>query len=106
MDLKVHRAILFLALQRVSQRIDPNKSIIPPDKLLEQAFLSLWLGNWLTDMSQASAFFDVLDNNTIVPTTSSSWTGSAARPFQVTRPRSRTTKNATRCARWRRTPSA
>lgn len=62
MDLKVHRAILFLALQRVKQRIDRNKSIISPEELLNKAFYPLWHGNWLTDMNQASAFFDVLEN--------------------------------------------
>ncbi|MBU1412683.1 hypothetical protein KKC22_14320, partial [Myxococcota bacterium] len=62
MDLKVHRAILLLALQRVKQRIDPKKSIIKPDELLNKTFYPLWHGNWLTDMNQASAFFDVLEN--------------------------------------------
>lgn len=62
MDLKVHRAILYLALQRVRQRIPSNKSIVDPSVILDRMFYPLWLGNWLTDMNQASAFFDVLES--------------------------------------------
>ncbi|PKN22259.1 MAG: hypothetical protein CVU65_15380 [Deltaproteobacteria bacterium HGW-Deltaproteobacteria-22] len=79
MDLKVHRAILLLALQRVKQRIDPNKLIIPPDELLNKTFYPLWHGNWLTDMNQASAFFDVLENKYQDPYTR--WRGSGTYDF-------------------------
>lgn len=53
MDLPVHRAMLFLALQRVAARSHRD---------LGPAFHELWLGNWLTDMNQATAFFDAFED--------------------------------------------
>lgn len=62
MDLNVHRAILWLALDRVKQRPNAKSFIVPPAQLARSLFHPLWLGNWATDMGQASAFFDVLEN--------------------------------------------
>ena len=52
MDLNIHRAISFMALRRAQRRLGGD---------LMGCFHPLWLGNWLTDMNQASAFFDVLE---------------------------------------------
>jgi hypothetical protein len=61
MDLKIHRTILYLALKRVIRQADP-KLIIPASDILNRTFYPMWQGNWLTDMNQASAFFDVVEN--------------------------------------------
>jgi hypothetical protein len=53
MQLKVHRAILLLALRRANERKHNSK--------LMDSFQQLWLGNWLTDMNQATAFFDAFE---------------------------------------------
>jgi hypothetical protein len=52
MDLPVHRTMLLFALKRAAARRGQD---------LAPAFHRLWLGNWLTDMNQATAFFDALE---------------------------------------------
>ncbi len=52
MDLKVHRTMLFLGTRRAEKRL--KKSLL-------EHFKYIWLGNWLTDMNQASAFFAFFD---------------------------------------------
>jgi hypothetical protein len=54
MDLDVHRAIQLLALTRAATRLGK-------EGLITETFHPMWLGNWLTDMNQASAFFDVAE---------------------------------------------
>jgi hypothetical protein len=49
MDLAVHRAMLHYALQRAGARNGQK---------LDRAFHGLWLGNWPTDMNQATLLFD------------------------------------------------
>jgi len=62
MDLSVHRTILFLAIERLKKSPNLGKFFIDPAKLTNDLFYPMWQGNWLTDMNQASAFFDVLEN--------------------------------------------
>lgn len=50
MDLTVHRTMLWLGLTRHCP------------KMAKEAFLSTWMGNWLTDMNQATAFFALGDS--------------------------------------------
>jgi len=54
MDLNVHRAILFYALEKAGNEL-MNGDLIQKD------FSALWLGNWMTDMNQASSFFSMAD---------------------------------------------
>lgn len=54
MDLKVHRTMLFLGMRRAEGRLK---------QLLFKHFKYIWIGNWLTDMNQASAFFAFFDKN-------------------------------------------
>jgi hypothetical protein len=53
MNLSVHKAMLYCALRRAASRRGQRRG----EDLLA-AFHPLWLGNWLTDMNQATAFFD------------------------------------------------
>lgn len=62
MDLSAHRTILFLAIDRLRSHVNRAKFLVPAEGMADQLFYGMWLGNWLTDMSQASAFFDVLEN--------------------------------------------
>ena len=62
MDLSAHRTILFLALFRVQKKLSGTDfQAGAADQIVDQMFYPMWLGNWLTDMNQASAFFDVLE---------------------------------------------
>lgn len=54
MDINVHRAILYLALDKV--RKETNQI-----NLLDDHFAAIWLGNWITDMNQASCFLSFTD---------------------------------------------
>jgi len=62
MDLNVHRAMLWLALERARKGPRSSEYFIPTTALAGRLFHPIWLGNWATDMNQASAFFDVLDS--------------------------------------------
>jgi hypothetical protein len=57
MDLPVHRAILYNALNRAERELHRKEG-----ELLS-AFHPLWLGNWLTDINQATAFFDAYEGH-------------------------------------------
>lgn len=61
MDLSVHKLILRLALERT--KASPKAKRFPVGKraLVDRLFYPMWLGNWASDMNQASAFFDVLE---------------------------------------------
>lgn len=59
MDANVHRAILKLAAERAKKRIQAEGKPARVD--LESAFWALHQGNWLTDMNQATCFFDALE---------------------------------------------
>ncbi len=54
MNLNVHRVISYLGLKRAAKRLSKMN-------ILED-FKAIWLGNWLTDMNQASAFFALFDS--------------------------------------------
>jgi Heterokaryon incompatibility protein Het-C len=59
MDLNVHRTMLLLATRRAQQRLEQEGK--PPRVDLRRAFWALHQGNWLTDMNQATAFFDAFE---------------------------------------------
>lgn len=54
MDLDVHKAILYFALEKSC-----DKEKISSD------FLAIWAGNWMTDMNQASCVLGMLPNKAI-----------------------------------------
>lgn len=56
MDLPVHRTMLFCGLRRAATRLGRVRGVD-----LVDTFHPLWLGNWLTDMNQATAFFDAAE---------------------------------------------
>lgn len=56
MDLPVHRTMLFCGLRRAATRVGRVRGTNVVD-----TFHPLWLGNWLTDMNQATAFFDAAE---------------------------------------------
>jgi len=57
MDLNVHRTITYKAFTQYLKASDKknNKGII-------KCFHDIWMGNWLTDMNQATAFFSIVDS--------------------------------------------
>lgn len=55
MDLKVHRAILYLGMKRAGINLGKD---------LFNDFKPVWQGNWLTDMNQATALFSLFEKNT------------------------------------------
>ncbi len=59
MHLDKHRAISYCAFKRCHDLIPELRD----DARYRTVFYPLWMGNWLTDMSQASAFFSFLPEN-------------------------------------------
>ena len=52
MDLSVHKAITAIALLRAAKRLKTD---------LSPHFNGLWVGNWLTDLNQVTAFLDMVE---------------------------------------------
>lgn len=59
MDAKVHRAMLKIAAEQAMKRIKSEGK--RPSVDLQNAFWAIHQGNWLTDMNQATCFFDLLE---------------------------------------------
>ena len=59
MDLDKHRAILYCGFKRCYDLL-PELQKDTKETGYQKTFYPLWLGNWLTDMSQAAAFFSLI----------------------------------------------
>jgi hypothetical protein len=57
MDLNAHRQICFSVFEKY---LNDNKLI--SDDAYKNCIQSIWLGNWLTDMNQATALFSIIGN--------------------------------------------
>lgn len=56
MDIDKHRAISYCGFKRCHDHIPELRD----DSEYRKTFYPLWMGNWLTDMSQATAFFSFI----------------------------------------------